>query len=55
MKKISIIDFGTSNLKSINAAFNLNNIESIITNSPKIIESSDAVVLPGVGAFSQSN
>ena len=54
MKKISIIDFGTSNLKSINAAFNLNNIESIITNSPKIIESSDAVVLPGVGAFSQS-
>ena len=54
MKKISIIDFNTSNLKSINAAFNLNNIEPIITNSPKIIESSDAVVLPGVGAFSQS-
>lgn len=54
MKKISIIDFGTSNLKSINAAFNLYNIEPIITNSPKIIESSDAVVLPGVGAFSQA-
>ena len=53
-KKIAIIDFGTSNLKSINAAFNLFDVQSSVTTSLREINNSDAVVLPGVGAFAEA-
>jgi len=50
-KKVTIIDYGLGNMFSINQAFNKVGIDTIITSDPKIIESSDAIVLPGVGAF----
>tara|TARA_X000000950_G_scaffold168233_1_gene205348 strand:+ start:2585 stop:3214 length:630 start_codon:yes stop_codon:yes gene_type:complete len=51
MKKITIIDYGTSNLKSINAAFSYLGYSTSITNDEKKIKKSDLLVLPGVGSF----
>ena len=51
MKKITIIDYGTSNLKSIEAAFKYLGYDTIVTNDKKKITNSKTLVLPGVGAF----
>lgn len=51
---IAIIDYGMGNLKSIKNALDFLNLESIVTKDKKIIESADAVILPGVGAFKQA-
>lgn len=50
-KTISVVNYGTGNVKSVVAAmiklgFNVN-----YTDDPNLILSSDAIVLPGVGAF----
>ncbi len=50
-KKISLIDFGAGNLHSVYKAFNFIGANIEITRDLKVIEDSDAVVLPGVGAF----
>jgi len=49
--KISIIDYGVGNLYSIRKACLEFTDNVIITESPTVIESADAVILPGVGAF----
>ena len=51
MKKITIIDYGTSNLKSIDAAFKHLGYSTFITNDKKKIINCDKLVLPGVGSF----
>ena len=51
MKKITIIDYGTSNLKSIEAAFKYLGYDTIVTSDKKKITNSKTLVLPGVGAF----
>ncbi len=51
MKKITIIDYGTSNLKSIEAAFKYLGHDTIVTSDKKKITNSKTLVLPGVGAF----
>ncbi|MCY6482883.1 imidazole glycerol phosphate synthase subunit HisH [Clostridium aestuarii] len=48
---IAIIDYGMGNLKSVENAFKLLNIETIITSEEKEILNSDGIILPGVGAF----
>ncbi|MDR4505392.1 MAG: imidazole glycerol phosphate synthase subunit HisH [Candidatus Scalindua sp.] len=48
---ISIIDYGMGNLRSVAKAFEKVGFETVITNSPEIIDKSDKIVLPGVGAF----
>ncbi len=48
---IAIIDYGAGNLMSVKKAFDFIGAENIITADPDIIEKSDGVVLPGVGAF----
>ncbi|MFX1455249.1 MAG: imidazole glycerol phosphate synthase subunit HisH [Promethearchaeota archaeon] len=48
---IAIIDYGRGNLKSIYKALKSLNVEGVITSNPKIINNSDGVILPGVGAF----
>ncbi|MCP5007636.1 MAG: imidazole glycerol phosphate synthase subunit HisH [Planctomycetes bacterium] len=48
---ISIVDYGMGNLRSVEKAFERVGYESVITNKPEIIDKSDKVVLPGVGAF----
>jgi len=49
--KIAIIDYGVGNLKSIKKAVEHFDAKAKITNEEKDIEESDAIVLPGVGAF----
>ena len=51
MKKITIIDYGTSNLKSIEAAFNHLGYSAIVSNDRKKIINAEKLVLPGVGSF----
>lgn len=48
---ISIIDYGAGNLLSVKKALDFLNIPSIVTSSAEDIEKSDAIILPGVGAF----
>lgn len=51
MKNIAIIDYGVGNLHSLLKAFNQFGQNSFITEESNDIESADAIVLPGVGAF----
>ncbi len=48
---IAIIDYGAGNLKSIHKALEKVGGKVTITSDPEIVESADAIVLPGVGAF----
>jgi glutamine amidotransferase len=50
-KMITIIDYGTGNLKSIRNGFLKVGEEVKITNNISEIEKAEALVLPGVGAF----
>jgi glutamine amidotransferase len=49
--KLVIIDSGVANLRSVEKAFAYVGVPSMITKDPSEIESADAIVLPGVGAF----
>ncbi len=50
--KISVIDTGVGNLKSVENALTLiHGCDVEVTNQPEIVASSECVVLPGVGAF----
>lgn len=51
---IAIIDYGMGNLRSVEKAFNHIGCNTIVTNSPKDIENTDRVVLPGVGAYADA-
>ncbi|WP_028400385.1 imidazole glycerol phosphate synthase subunit HisH [Ectobacillus panaciterrae] len=48
---IAIIDYGMGNLRSVSKALEHVGVEYVITDNPEIIRSSEAIVLPGVGAF----
>ncbi|MFU0824359.1 imidazole glycerol phosphate synthase subunit HisH [Clostridium sp.] len=48
---IAIVDYGMGNLRSVENALDLLNIDSIITNDKEKILNSDGIILPGVGAF----
>ena len=50
--KISVIDYGLGNVKSIMKALSMCEAEIVLTRDPSIILNSEGVVLPGVGAFS---
>lgn len=51
MNQIAIVDYGVGNLKSITNAMKYLGLNTIITGDPGELEQSDAVILPGVGAF----
>lgn len=51
MKKLVIIDYGMGNLRSVQKAFEFIGAKPLITSKIEEIEKSDAIVLPGVGAF----
>ena len=53
MTKVSIIDYGTSNLFSIANAFKKIGATTEITSNKNDIKNSDYLVLPGVGSFCQ--
>ena len=48
---IAILDYGIGNLGSISNMLKVIGEKSKITNEPAIVESSDGIILPGVGAF----
>ena len=49
--KITIIDYGMGNLKSVQKAFTALGFDAEITNSRQVIQNAHKVLLPGVGAF----
>ncbi|VVB95338.1 Imidazole glycerol phosphate synthase subunit HisH [uncultured archaeon] len=49
--KLVIIDYGLGNLHSIEKALQYVGAEVEISNDPSAIDSADALILPGVGAF----
>jgi imidazole glycerol-phosphate synthase subunit HisH len=53
MKKplIAVIDYEMGNLRSVSKALELVGARTIVTSSGRAIESADAAVFPGVGAF----
>lgn len=50
-KMISIIDYGSGNLRSVSKALDHLGVANRVTANPSDIEKSDRVLLPGVGAF----
>ena len=49
---VTVINYGIGNLLSVIRGFENCNVKTILSSDPEIILSSDRVVLPGVGAFS---
>lgn len=49
---LSILDYGMGNVRSIENAFNLLGEEVCITDNEKTLSDSEAIIVPGVGAFS---
>ncbi len=56
MRRVALVDYGSGNLPSAlkalrRAAADLGGVEVEATDRPEVIAASDAIVLPGVGAF----
>jgi glutamine amidotransferase len=49
--RIAVVDYGIGNLRSAEKALQHLNADAALTSDRRAIESADAVVLPGVGAF----
>ena len=48
---VAIIDISLNNLNSVRAACEYYKIKTILTDEPKEILKSDAIILPGVGSY----
>ena len=51
---ISIVDYGVGNLFSLSSSLKSIGADTIVTNDKQKILDSSAVILPGVGAFSDA-
>jgi len=51
MPKVAVINYGVGNLRSLQRGLEKSGAEVLITYSPSDLTESDAIVLPGVGAF----
>ena len=49
--KVTVIDYGLSNLRSVQNAFARCGAETLLTSSAADVRAAEALVLPGVGAF----
>lgn len=49
--KVTVIDYGLSNLRSVQNALAHCGAEALLTSSPADVRAAEALVLPGVGAF----
>lgn len=49
--KITMIDYGASNIRSAQKAFEHIGADVILTEDPEVVRKADKLVLPGVGAF----
>mgnify|MGYP001042927837 CR=1 FL=1 len=54
MPTISIVDYGVGNLRSVKKALEMAGAKALITSDRKDLTRSDAIVLPGVGAFKEA-
>ena len=48
---VTIIDYGSGNLRSVQKALERIGVEALISDDPQRVAESERVVLPGVGAF----
>ncbi len=48
---LTIIDYGSGNLRSVSKALEHLGVENQVSRDPKDVETADRVILPGVGAF----
>ena len=48
---IAIVDYGVGNLFSLQSSLTAIGAEVVVTSDPKILQSADKILLPGVGAF----
>lgn len=48
---IAIIDYGAGNIKSVEKALEYLGQEVVVSSDPKVLESAEKVILPGVGSF----
>ena len=48
---ITMIDYGASNIRSAQKAFEHIGADVILTEDPEVVRKADKLVLPGVGAF----
>lgn len=48
---VAIIDISLNNLNSVSAACDYFDLKTILTDDPKKILNSDAIILPGVGSY----
>ncbi|HEU5238109.1 MAG TPA: imidazole glycerol phosphate synthase subunit HisH [Pyrinomonadaceae bacterium] len=51
MARVAIIDYGVGNLRSVEKAFLAAGCDAVVTSDPTVINDSERLVLPGVGAF----
>ena len=52
--KLSIVNYGAGNIKSIQFAFQRLGYNAILTDNPEEIKASDKVIFPGVGEASSA-
>ena len=52
---VAIIDYGVGNLFSLGSSFAAIGEEAVVTDNPAVIAQADRIVLPGVGAFAESD
>lgn len=48
---VAIVDYGVGNLFSLKSSFAAIGVEAVVSADPKVLESADRIILPGVGAF----
>ena len=51
MPQVSVVNYGVGNLRSVKRGLEKSGAKILITHNPKDLSESDAIVLPGVGAF----
>src|SRR5256885_2427749 len=49
--KVSIVDYGMGNIRSVQNALAMLEVDSRVVNSPHQVVASDRLILPGVGSF----
>ncbi len=49
--RIALVDYGAGNLRSVAKALERSQMEAVVTADPRVVLSTDGVLLPGVGAF----
>ena len=54
MIKVGIVDYGINNLKSVSHALYNQGYKHVLINEPSAFNQVDAVILPGVGAYSEA-